>query len=158
MNQDGWESFNFFLSTSHYWRSVNFFFSYLFLFQISASWVGPKTHFWSTWDSCQHCCSTPTVNTRSSPNNLNGTWWVSNISTSSSPISHYWRCVNFTVILIILFFFSRFPQVVSVLELIDDVIVSLVSLVDLLLRLIRTCRGIWSVWTAGQPAAVANDH
>ena len=46
----------------------------------------------------------------------------------------------------------------SVLELIDDVVVSLVSLVDLLLRLIRTCRGIWSVWTAGQPAAVANDH
>ena len=46
----------------------------------------------------------------------------------------------------------------SVLELIDDVVVSLVSLVDLLLQLIRTCRGIWSVWTAGQPAAVANDH
>ena len=157
MNHDGWESFNFFLSTSHYWRSVKFFF-YLFLFQISASWVGPRTHFWSIWDPCQHCCSAPTVNTRSSPNNLNGTWWVSNISTSSSPISHYWRCVNFTVILTILFFFSRFPQVVSVLELIDDVVVSLVSLVDLLLRLIRTCRGIWSVWTAGQPAAVANDH
>ena len=56
------------------------------------------------------------------------------------------------------FFFSRFPQVVSVLELIDDVVMSLVSLVDLLLRLIRTCRGIWSVWTAGQPAAVASDH
>ena len=106
MNHDGWESFNFFLSTSHYWRSVNFFF-YLFLFQISASWVGPRTHFWSTWDPCQHCCSTPTVNTRSSPNNLNGTWWVRNISTSSSPISHYWRCVNFTVILTILFFFFQ---------------------------------------------------
>ena len=82
--------------------------------------------------------------------------WES-ISTSSSPISHYWRSVNFTVILTILFFFFRFQQVVSILELIVDVVGSYVSLVGLLRRLIGTCRAIWSICTARQPAAVAND-
>ena len=72
-------------------------------------------------------------------------------------ITHYWRSVNFTVILTIPFCF-RFQQVVSVLKLIDDVVGSLVSLVDLLLQLICTCRRIWSIWTARQPIAIANDH
>ena len=84
--------------------------------------------------------------------------WES-ISTSSSPISHYWRSVNFTVIITIIFFFFffRFQQVVSILELIVDVVGSYVSLVGLLRRLIGTCRAIWSICTARQPAAVAND-
>ena len=81
--------------------------------------------------------------------------WES-ISTSSSPISHYWRSVNFTVILTIPFCF-RFQQVVSVLELIHNVVGSLVNFVVLLLLLIRICRRIWSICTARQPAAVAND-
>ena len=142
---------------SHESWSVNFFSNNLFLFQISASWVGPTTHFWSSWDPCQHCCSTPTDNTRSSPNNLNGTWRVRKYFNFFLPITHYWRSVNFTVILTIPFCF-RFQQVVPVLELIGNVVGSLVSLVVLLQRLIRICRRIWSILTARPPVVVANDH
>ena len=81
--------------------------------------------------------------------------WES-ISTSL-PITHYWRSVNFTVILTIPFCF-RFQQVVPVLELIGNVVGSLVSLVVLLQRLIRICRRIWSILTARPPVVVANDH
>ena len=127
-----------------------FFSNNLFLFQISASWVG--------WDPCQHCCFTPTDNTRSSPNNLNGTWRVRKYFNFFLPITHYWRSVNFTVILTIPFCF-RFQQVVPVLELIGNVVGSLVSLVVLLRRLIRICRRIWSILTARPPVVVvANAH
>ena len=137
--------------------SKSFFLTIRFLFQISASCVGPRIHFWSSSDPCQQCCSSPTVNTRSSPDNLNDTWWVRKYFNFFLPITHYWRSVNFTVILTIPFWF-RFQQVASILELIDDVVGSLVSLVVILLRLVRICRRIWSSWTARQPVVVAHDH
>ena len=137
--------------------SKSFFLTIRFLFQISASCVGPRIHFWSSSDPCQQCCSSPSVNTRSSPDNLNDTWWVRKYFNFFLPITHYWRSINFTVILTIPFWF-RFQQVASILELIDDVVGSLVSLVVILLRLVRICRRIWSSWTARQPVVVAHDH
>ena len=104
-------------------------------------------------DRCHHCCSSPTVNMRSSPDNLNDTRWVRKYFNFFLHITHYRRYINFTVILTIPFCF-RFQQVMSILELIDDVVRSLVSLVVLLLRLVQICRRIWSFWTARQPVDI----